>query len=145
MSVDRLDDALATVLAQQGRADTKAGLILTVDGILVAGLAALGSRLSTPAAIVAILGAVAVIASATLAVLVMRPRLGGDARGGYLHWATLADDDAVTEALTEDHRATHLRVMSAITAAKMQLLQRASDSTLLALALLAVAALVAAF
>ncbi|MGK5533419.1 Pycsar system effector family protein [Streptomyces sp. URMC 129] len=142
---DSLDTAIATVLTQQTRTDSKAGLLLTLDSILVAGLAAMANGMSTPAAVVAGAAAVATVVAAVLAVLVTRPRLGnGTDRGSFVHWATLADDQAVTAVLAEDRRAAHLRVMSRICLTKMRLLQHATDATLLAVGILAVAAVVAA-
>jgi pycsar effector protein len=141
----RLDAEIATVLTQQQRTDSKAGLLLTVDSILVAGLAAMAQGLPTPAAIAAGLAAVAVVISAVLATLVVLPRLGdGTDKASFVHYATLDDDASVLATLREVKRAAHLRVMSRICVTKMRLIQRATAATLSAVAVLAVAAVLTA-
>ncbi|MFG2738447.1 Pycsar system effector family protein [Streptomyces harbinensis] len=138
----RLDAALATAVAQQGRADSKAATLLTLDSILVAGFSAMAGQMPTAAWPVAAAAVAALIVSATLAILVIRPNLGGTDRGSFIHWSLIDTDEVLVESLREDHRPAHLRVMARITLKKMQLVRRSGLASLLALGLLAVAALV---
>lgn len=140
----KLTAAADVVLTQQGRADGKAGQILTLDSVLVAGLTVMAGGMPAAAWPTAVLGVLALIASATLAALVVIPRLGGDDRGSFVHWATLTTDQALTEALANDRRAAHVRVMSRITLTKYRLVQYATVATLGALALLSITALTTA-
>ncbi|MGW9441320.1 Pycsar system effector family protein [Streptomyces sp. NPDC055607] len=139
-----LDATLAYTAGDLGRTDTKAGLLLTLDGLLVAALGITGTDLHGLALAAAVVGALALIASVVLALLVIRPRLGGKGpadKGGYIY---LADTDpaAVTEALAGDHRVTRLQNLARIAVRKMKLLQIAGDAALVAVVAVAAAILV---
>lgn len=140
----KLDTAAATAITQQGRADTKAGTLLTLSSILVAGLSAMASKMPTAAWVPAIAAAVAVVISASLAILVIAPSLGGNAKGGFIHWATLTDDAELLAELAEDNRAAHLRTMARITLRKMKLVRHSAIAGLVGLVFTAVAALLTA-
>ncbi|MEU3341849.1 Pycsar system effector family protein [Streptomyces sp. NPDC006668] len=88
-------------------------------------------------------GALAVLAlgaAAVLLLLVVRPRLRGDDRASFPHWARLSEDE-IRAGLQGDTRAARLRVLSRIAVGKFTQLRRAVDMSLAALALLLLAAL----
>ncbi|MFJ9188960.1 Pycsar system effector family protein [Streptomyces anulatus] len=138
-----LDTAIAYAAADLTRTDTKAGLLLTLDGLLVAALSLSGTDLDGLALVLAVVGAVALIGSVVLALLVIRPRLGGrglDDRSSYAYYAD-ADPAAITEALAADRRPARLTALSRIALRKMRLLKVAGDTTLAAVILIAAAIL----
>ncbi|MFD4392596.1 Pycsar system effector family protein [Streptomyces sp. NPDC058495] len=137
-----LDAALAHTTAEIGRTDTKAGLLLTLDGLLVAGLSLAGTDLAGLSLVLAVLAATALVGSVVLALLVIRPRLarGSEDRTGFIYLAA-ADPAAVTEALAADHRVVQLQALARIALAKMKLLRLAGDVSLVAVAVTAAAIL----
>ncbi|MEU8764975.1 Pycsar system effector family protein [Streptomyces sp. NPDC048659] len=138
-----LDEALAYTAADLTRTDTKAGLLLTLDGLLVAALGIAGTNLSGLGLAAAVIGATALIASVILALLVIRPRLtsrGPADRGGYIYLAQ-ADPADLAEALAGDHRLTRLQTLARIALRKMQLLRIAGDTALVAVVAIAAAIL----
>ncbi|MYX75079.1 Pycsar system effector family protein [Streptomyces sp. SID3915] len=138
-----LDTAIAYAAADLTRTDTKAGLILTLDGLLVAALSLSGTDLDGLALVLAVAGAVALIGSVVLALLVIRPRLNGrglDDKSSYAYYAE-ADPAAITEALATDRRPARLTALSRIALRKMRLLKVAGDTTLAAVILIAAAIL----
>ncbi|MFC7968114.1 Pycsar system effector family protein [Streptomyces cinereoruber] len=137
-----VDSALAYTAADLARTDTKAGLLLTLDGLLVAALSLAGTNLAGLALALAVVGSAALIASVVLALLVIRPRLsrGREDRGGYIYLAT-ADPADITEALAVDHRVTRLQALARIALTKMRLLRLAGDTTLVAVVAIAAAIL----
>nr|WTE08793.1 DUF5706 domain-containing protein [Streptomyces anulatus]WTE08805.1 DUF5706 domain-containing protein [Streptomyces anulatus] len=138
-----LDTAIAYAATDLTRTDTKAGLLLTLDGLLVAALSLSGTDLDGLALVLAVVGAVALIGSVVLALLVIRPRLGGrglDDRSSYAYYAD-ADPAAITEALAADQRPARLTALSRIALGKMRLLKVAGDTTLAAVILIAAAIL----
>lgn len=140
----KVDTAAATAITQQGRADTKAGTLLTLSSILVAGLSAMAPKLPTGAWVTAIAAAVAIVISATLAILAIAPNLGGNAKGSYIRWATLDNDEDLLAELAEDNRVAHLRTMARITLRKMTLVRHSAITGLAGLVLTAVTALITA-
>ncbi|WP_336246969.1 Pycsar system effector family protein [Streptomyces cupreus] len=87
-------------------------------------------------------GALAVLAlgaAAVLLLLVVSPRLRGDDRASFPHWACL-DEDEIRACMDGDTRAARIRVLSILAVRKFTQLQRAVDLSLAALALLALAA-----
>ncbi|MFE2015656.1 Pycsar system effector family protein [Streptomyces sp. NPDC059491] len=137
-----LTASLAHTAADLSRTDTKAGLLLTLDGLLVAALSLAGTDLTGLALALAAIGAVALIGGVVLALLVIRPRLTTDHRDrtGYIYLAG-ADPAAVTEALAGDHRVAQLQALARIALAKMRLLRIAGDTTLVAVVAIAAAIL----
>ncbi|MFF9345339.1 Pycsar system effector family protein [Streptomyces sp. NPDC014773] len=137
-----LDATLAYTAADLTRTDTKAGLLLTLDGLLVAALSLAGTDLTGLALVLAVVGALALIASVVLALLVIRPRLarGCEDQGGYIYLAG-ADAAAITQALAADHRVTRLQALARIALAKMKVLRVAGDATLVAVVAIAAAIL----
>ncbi|WP_121712801.1 Pycsar system effector family protein, partial [Streptomyces sp. E5N91] len=109
-------------------------------GAVLAGLASVADRgLPTAAQSVGALGVLALGASAVLLLLVVRPRLGGEDRASFPHWARL-DDAEILAGMHSDHRGARIRVLSTIAVRKFTHLRRAVDLTLTALLLLALAA-----
>ncbi|MEU3550665.1 Pycsar system effector family protein [Streptomyces longwoodensis] len=135
-----LDAACATVAGEIGRTDGKASLLLAFDGALLAGLASVADK-NLPTATKAF-GALAVLAlgtAAALLLLVVRPRLRGDDRASFPHWARLTDDE-IRACMDGDNRVAHVRVLSALAVAKFTGLRHAVDLSLTALVLLTLAA-----
>jgi hypothetical protein len=138
-----LDDALSAVAAEVARTDSKASLLLALDGVLVAAVATLGTNLPVVAAVFAAVGVLALVAAAVLGVLVVRPRLGGTDRSSFPYWAT-CDPGEIEAGMVEDRRAVRVQVLSGICLRKMRALQSAADYTLTAVITLALAAFIAA-
>lgn len=138
-----LNEALAHTTGEIARTDTKSGLLLTLDGLLVAALGLTGTDLHGLALVLAVVGAVALVGSVVLALLVIRPRLAGggiDDRASFAFYADAADD-AITAALSDDRRRTRLKALSRLARRKMRLLIVAGDAALAALVLIAAAIL----
>jgi hypothetical protein len=131
-----LDNACATVASEISRTDGKSSLLLAFNGAVLAGLASVADK-DLPL-LTKVFGAAAVLALAAAAVLlllVVRPRLGGDDRASFPHWAGL-DDNEIVACLQGDTRAARIRVLSRIAVGKFRQLRRAVDLSLAALALL---------
>lgn len=141
-----VSDAKSEVKAEIARTDTKASLLLAFDGVALAGLWSVGAQPWVPTA-ARIVGGVAVLmllASVTLLLLVVRPRLSPTAaQAGFPHWATLSAGELTAE-LEQDQTAEHVVALSRIAVAKMRGLQQAVNLTLAAGGPLTVAALIAA-
>jgi len=138
-----LDAAIAYAATDLGRTDTKAGLLLTLDGLLVAALSFLGTKLHGLALVLAIAGAVALVTGVVLALLVIRPRMGGtnyQDRASYTYYAE-ADPGAIAASLADDRRPARLQVLSRIALRKMRMLRIAGDTTLVAVVAIAAAIL----
>ncbi|MFJ6661613.1 Pycsar system effector family protein [Streptomyces sp. NPDC091377] len=135
-----LDDACAAVAGEIARTDSKASLLLAFDGAVLAGLATVADK-DLPT-VTKVLGALALLTlgiTAVLLLLVVRPRLRGDDRASFPHWARL-DEDAIRSSMEGDTRAARVRVLSSLVVGKYLQLRRAVDLSLTALALLALAA-----
>jgi hypothetical protein len=138
-----LDNAVAQTAAEIARTDSKAGLLLTLDGLLVASLSLLGTDIHGPALALAVTGASALVAAVILALLVIRPRFGvkgADDRGSFHYWAT-ASADEITAGMREDRRLLRVQVLSRIALCKMRRLRWSGDASLLAVVALAAAML----
>ncbi|MET9533525.1 Pycsar system effector family protein [Streptomyces sp. NPDC006649] len=140
-----LDAALAHTVSEISRTDTKAGLLLTLDGLLVAALSFLGTHVHGLALVLAVLGAVALVGAVVLALLVIRPRLAAPGqtvsdRGHFGYYAT-ADPAEIAETLSEDRRPVRLQALSRIALRKMLQLRRSGDASLLAVVTIAAAIL----
>ncbi|MFJ7280274.1 Pycsar system effector family protein [Kitasatospora sp. NPDC098663] len=145
-AADRVEEntveALAHVIGEVARTDSKAGLLLGLDGVLTAAVAILAQALG--ASLLVITPAAALLLAATLlAVLVVRPRINNRDRSSYAHWAT-RDLTELRAELIPDRRLDRLRVLSGLCHRKMRLLRYASDFTVAALVALAAAALITA-
>ncbi|GAB2606823.1 hypothetical protein GCM10027168_44580 [Streptomyces capparidis] len=147
-----LDQALVSVTSELGRTDQKAGLLLALDGGLLAVFAALRSNtggaaaldLPAPARATAALGAAALVASVVLLLISVRPRLAGRHRTGLVHWADLEPEQLAT-ALRRDHRPEQITVLSRLARSKFELLRQAIDLSLAAVLLLTAAAAITAW
>ncbi|GHJ21649.1 integral membrane plasmid transfer protein [Streptomyces albus] len=141
-----VSDAKSEVKSEIARTDTKASLLLAFDGVALAGLWSVGAQPWVPVA-ARCAGGVAVLmllASVTLLLLVVRPRLSPTAaQAGFPHWATLSAGELTAE-LEQDQTAEHVVALSRIAVAKMRGLQQAVNLTLAAGGPLTVAALIAA-
>ncbi|GAB2696081.1 Pycsar system effector family protein [Kitasatospora kifunensis] len=137
-----LDQALADLAADIARTDGKSSLYLAVDGVTVAGLAALASA-NVPVAGLVLAGTsgAATVAAATLGIRAARPNLGGDDAEGWPRWAK-AEPEEILADLAEDRRLAKIRKLSQICKRKMRHLQWCADCTLAGLIALALAAVV---
>jgi hypothetical protein len=143
---ENLNRAIDHTASEISRTDQKAGLLLTLDGILVAGLGLLGKDLPVPALVASGVGVIALVAAVVLGLMVVRPRFGYKGvndKGSFVYWADCTDDE-VAASLAEDRRLARIRVLSGIARRKMRFLQRASDASLVAVVALAAAALITA-
>lgn len=136
----RLAQARTDVIAEMGRTDAKASALLTVLGIPLAVLIAAvpGRDLPTAATVLVGLGAAGLAAAMLLVLAIVLPRLGGDTRGSYLHWATCTPEQ-VTADLTVDRSAERLVTLSKIALTKMRALRVAIFTTAAALGALTLA------
>ncbi|OEV03811.1 integral membrane plasmid transfer protein [Streptomyces nanshensis] len=139
-----LTDAHAEVKAEIARTDTKASLLLAFNGVALAGTWTVGAQPWVPLA-ARLAGGVALLmllASVTLLLLVVRPRLSATAaRVGFPRWAELTADQVAAE-LAQDRTASHVVALSGIAVAKMRGLQRSVNLTLATGGPLFVAALI---
>lgn len=138
-----LTEAITHTQGEISRTDTKAGLLLTLDGLLVAALGLLGTSINGPCLALALAGAAAVVASVVLSVIVVRPQLrlsGRPDRSSWVQWAQASQDD-IRSGLAEDRRLERLAALSALVLRKMRVLQLACDASVLAVALVAAAIL----
>ncbi|MEU9983753.1 Pycsar system effector family protein [Streptomyces sp. NPDC050856] len=135
-----LDTGCATVAGEIARTDSKSSLLLAFNGAVLAGLASAADK-DLPL-LTKVFGATAVLAlaaAAGLLLLVVRPRLRGDDNASFPYWARL-DEDEIRACMHGDTRAARIRVLSVLAVRKYQLLRRAVDLSLAALALLLLAA-----
>jgi hypothetical protein len=140
-TVDKnLDTACAAIVNEIGRTDGKSSLLLAFNGAVLAGLASVADK-NLPLA-TKVFGALAVLAlsaAAVLLLLVVRPRLRGDDKASFPHWARL-DEDEIRACMDGDTRAARIRVLSVLAVRKFTHLRRAVDLSLVALTLLLAAA-----
>jgi hypothetical protein len=142
-----LTDAVAAVMTEIGRTDTKASLLLAFNGAVIAGLAgAADKQLPLPCRLAGGTAIVTLAASAVLLLLVVRPRLGGadgsTDRSSFPYWAKCDAQQICTE-MREDRRPDRIRVMSQIAKRKYVGLRRAIDLSLAATAFVVLSALTA--
>jgi hypothetical protein len=138
-----LDAGLSHTVSEITRTDGKAGLLLTLDGLLVASLSLLGHGIRGLSLALAVTGAVALVTGVILALMVVRPRLAGGGRmdrSSFLWWAT-ADPEDVDTALGEDLRRSRIQALSRIALRKMRWLRYSGDASLIAVLALAAAML----
>ncbi|MFJ4799161.1 Pycsar system effector family protein [Kitasatospora purpeofusca] len=137
-----IGEALAHVIGEVARTDSKAGLLLGLDGVLAAAVAILAQAQGASLPVITPAAGILLVAT-LLAVLVVRPRITSRDRSSYAHWAACSPTELRAE-LVPDRRLDRLRVLSALCHRKMFLLRWASDLTIAALAALAAAALLTA-
>jgi hypothetical protein len=107
-----LDAACAAVATEIGRTDGKASLLLAFNGASLAGLATLADvPLPTPARVLGALAVTAIGCATVLLLLVVRPRLSGQDRASFPHWARLAETE-VHASMAGDTRAARIRTLS---------------------------------
>ncbi|WP_432069301.1 Pycsar system effector family protein [Streptomyces sp. AA1529] len=127
-----LKDAHTEVKAEIARTDTKASLLLAFNGVALAGLWSVGAQSWVPLA-ARLAGAVALVmllASVTLLLLVVRPRISPTAhRVGFPRWAELTVQELTTE-LANPRTAAHVVTLSGIAVAKMRRLKHSVNLTL---------------
>ncbi len=130
-------NALSDLKAEIGRADSKSGYILTLDGLLVAALGLMGRNTGSVALAAEVTGVFALAASVLLALLVIRPRLtapgGATDRTSFVHLAT-ATPEQIAEGMQQDRRAVTAQNLSRIALRKMRIQQWAGDAAFIAAA-----------
>ncbi|WP_331735290.1 DUF5706 domain-containing protein (plasmid) [Streptomyces goshikiensis] len=139
----RLAQARTEVIAEMGRTDAKASALLTVLSLPLAVLIALvpGHDLPGAATVAAGIGAAALAAAMLLVLLIVRPRLGGQVGGSYLHWATCTPQEAAAD-IAAYRSAERIVVLSQIAAKKFRALRLAIDITAGGVALLVLAGII---
>jgi hypothetical protein len=127
------------------RHDTKASLLLAVDGGILALVAAITHRqdLGWDVRLSGALGLVALAASILILLLSIRPSLGGRAGEGWELWSDLDRDDLIVHMRT-DRTPERVLFLSRIVRRKFQRLRLAVDLLIAGLLLLAVATFIAA-
>ena len=151
MTVDainaRLDAANTTVLAEISRTDAKSGVLLTSFSLPLTALvvAVPGNALPTMTARLVSVGTVGLVAAMLVVLLVVRPRLGGAARGSFLYWSLCTPEELVEDLKAPKNQAEHLIHLSKIARRKYRGLRIAVDVTGASLVALAVALLTALF
>ncbi|MFE7113100.1 Pycsar system effector family protein [Streptomyces sp. NPDC057600] len=141
----RLDAATTTVLAEISRTDAKSGVLLTAFSLPLAALVAAvpGKPLPGLSAALVSVGAVGLVAAMLVVLLVVRPRLGGAARGSFLYWSLCTTDELLADLEAPADRAAHIVHLSRIAKRKYRGLRLAGDITGASLVALAAALLTA--
>ncbi|MFI2207672.1 Pycsar system effector family protein [Streptomyces sp. NPDC020192] len=141
----RLDAATTTVLAEISRTDAKSGVLLTAFSLPLAALVAAVPGRALPGASAALvgLGTVGLVAAMLVVLVVVRPRLGGAARGSYLYWSLCTPEEVVADLQVPENQAEHVVHLSRIARRKYRGLQVAIDITAVSLITLAGALLAA--
>lgn len=139
-----LTEAINRTEGHISRADTKAGQLMTVTGLLTTvGTVIAPDSHGIPLAML-VIAALTGAASFALSLWVLMPRFGARGcapdRNSFVYWATASSDD-IRAGLAEDRRADSIRVLSAIALRKMQLLRHAGFAAFAAVAALALAGL----
>lgn len=137
-----LTQARADVVTEIVRTDSKAAALLTAFGIPLAVLVATvpGRDISPAAGVLVGLGAIGLVTAMFTVLLTLRPRLGGDATGSFLHWADCTAAEVI-EDLTTDLRVQRIGTLSRIAREKYKALRLAIDITGAALLVLVLALL----
>ncbi|MFD5433752.1 Pycsar system effector family protein [Kitasatospora sp. NPDC127067] len=138
-----LDRELAAVANEISRTDSKASLLLALDGVLVAAVATLGKAPGYALALAAV-GTVAMVAASVLAVLVVKPRLDPTRSNGFSRWAVCSDPDELLQTLAHDVRPRRLYELSVLCERKMRHLIWAARLSVVAVVTVAAAALASA-
>jgi hypothetical protein len=147
----RLDTELQALRAAEPRVDTKAGNLQQLgSGLLIAGLALLGSgKLPGPAAAAGWAAAALLGGAVTLASLAIRPNLRG--RFGFVRWAAATSDQQLLDELAAEpasgdcvRQAGQLRWLSQSLRRKFTRVRTAQTLLMTALAVAALAAALAA-
>ncbi|WP_331481964.1 Pycsar system effector family protein [Streptomyces rubrogriseus] len=139
----RLDAAGAAVLAEISRTDAKSGVLLTAFSLPLAALVAAvpGKPLPGLSAVLIGVGTVGLVAAMLVVLLVVRPRLGGHARGSFLYWSLCSTEELLADLQAPADRAAHVVHLSQIARRKYRGLRLASDITAASLVALAAALL----
>ncbi|MFE4582926.1 Pycsar system effector family protein [Streptomyces chartreusis] len=141
----RLDAAITAVLAEISRTDAKSGVLLTAFSLPLAALVATipGRTLPGASGLLVGVGTVGLLAAMLVVLFVIRPRLGGAARGSYLYWSLCTTEELIEDLTVPTNQAEHVIHLSNIAKRKYRGLRFAGDITGVSLVALA-AALVAA-
>ncbi|MFJ5927596.1 Pycsar system effector family protein [Kitasatospora sp. NPDC092948] len=138
-----LDREITAVANEIARTDSKASLLLALDGVLVAAVATLGKAPAYALALAAI-GTAAMVTASVLAVLVVKPRLDPTRCDGFSRWAVCPNPDQLLQALAHDIRPYRLYKLSVLCERKMRHLIWAARLNVVAVVTVAAAVLVSA-
>ncbi|MGQ4361646.1 Pycsar system effector family protein [Streptomyces sp. SAS_272] len=127
------------------RHDTKASLLIAVDGGILALVAAIahGSDLSWEVRLLGVLGLSALAASVLVLLVSIRPALGGRTGEGWEIWSALGRDDLLIH-MKAERRPERILFLSRVVHRKFRRLRLAVDLLIAGLLLFAVATLVTA-
>ncbi|MEU1134135.1 Pycsar system effector family protein [Streptomyces sp. NPDC005900] len=145
---DRTDTALTEAITRTeghiSRADSKAGQIMTVTGLLATVGTVIAPNAHGPALAAIGTAALTGTVSFALALWTILPRLGTRGctpdRNSFVYWATAAPTE-ITDSITGAQRSDTVRVLAVIALRKMRLLRYAAVFALLAVAALGAAGL----
>jgi hypothetical protein len=145
MKHHNLDAADAMMGQELARHDTKASLLIAIDGGTLALLTTIVHGLNYPVPVLAIgtAGITAMVASILLLLCSIRPRLSGASGEGWELWARM-ERDALATHMIDDRRPERVVALSRLIRSKYVQLQRAVDLLLVGLFLIALSVLVAA-
>lgn len=140
----RITAETTAVLAEITRTDSKAGALLTALGLPLAVLVGVlpGAGLSGPAAVLAALGGVGLLAAMLTVLAVLRPRITTVLPGTYLHWARCTPEELAADLAAPTAHGPQLIHLSQIALRKYEGLRLAGDLAAAALVLLAAASIV---
>ncbi|MDR3084001.1 MAG: DUF5706 domain-containing protein [Streptomyces sp.] len=134
--------AVAMLLAELNRADTKAALLLALHGGLLAGAGGAVTQIHPPAIALAVgaIGAATVLAAIVCMLLAVLPVLTGP---GWPQWHTLTDTDLKAR-LAAGTKADEVRALQASALRKFTRVRHGVIATLTGIAFLTTAAILAA-
>lgn len=135
-----IDAALVLLRGELARSDSKASLLLALNGAALAALVSLGAigRLSAPMMVVGAVGAGALLSATVALLLAVRPQLGGP---GWPQWPNLTDEELRRE-LAAGQQLVLVRTLAASVRTKYARIRLAVDFMLAALGLLSLAAVI---
>ncbi|MFJ8855196.1 Pycsar system effector family protein [Streptomyces sp. NPDC102437] len=135
-------NAVAMLCAEMARADSKASLLLALNGAALAGVASAAPQLDLPAATVVtgVVGIAALVTSTVLLLLAVRPTLSGT---GWPRWHELETEQLETR-LNTGPRTDEVQLLQAAALRKYGRVQGAVDSDLVGIGFLVAAAVLTA-
>jgi hypothetical protein len=137
-----LDEALATLMSELGRADAKANTVLALTSVGLAFLATRGGYGAQPPAAVAVggLGAACLVIATVLLLMAVRPvQIDNYESEDWTRWATL-EPAALSEHMRVDLRAKRVAALARLLRDKFRRLQHGINLILAGLVLLIAAA-----
>ncbi|MGW7256550.1 Pycsar system effector family protein [Streptomyces sp. NPDC054834] len=136
-----IDTAITLLRGEVARSDSKASLLLALNGAALAALVSLSAIGHVPASVVAVgaIGAVTLLAATVALLLAVRPQLGG---AGWPQWPNLTDEELHRE-LAAGQQLTLVKVLAVSVRTKYARIRLAVDFMLAGLGFLTLAAVIA--